>query len=217
MEVGQGAKIYDTIKVFLSDRVPLKVQFENNSNQIQDNTISEAYNDKCIITEFCPTCRVSQPTLKIHIRGLYESSLFDRNYIYTTQDNGEVMYLGEQTSLIMFDKGSHRWIWRDSKNNQSLATSNSSYESLLMGKHFVDFSLVKNDKWSDGLIRPLKLSTCNSTQFTCDNGLCIDILSRCDLTVTYYLLLAICYLLSVTYYLFFNIHYKKYLSSQPII
>ena len=160
--------------------VQLQVKFENNNGE---RPIADLQNDKCIVTEKCPTCRILQPTLKIHVRGLCQSSMFDRKYIYTTQNDGEVMYLGEQSSVITYDKNSHRWILRDSKNNESIATSNSSYDSLMMGKQFVDFSKVTDDKCLDGLIRDLKLSTCTLSQFTCNNGFCINISSRCDQTV----------------------------------
>lgn len=167
-------------EAFSYNCVKFQVKIKNNDGK---PPIADLHNTKCIVTEKCPTCRISQPTLKIHVRGLCQSSMFDRKYIYTTQNDGEVMYLGEQSSVITYDKNSHKWVWRDSKNNESIATSNSSYESLMMGKHFVDFSKVSDDKCLDGLIRPLKLSTCMALQFTCNNGFCINISSRCDQTV----------------------------------
>ena len=82
---------------------------------------------------------------------------------------------------ISHNTESHMWVWYDNKDNRSIATSVSSYESLLIGVHTFDFSGVVQDKCKkDGVVRRLKFTTCKSGQFTCDDGLCVRIEQRCD-------------------------------------
>ena len=84
--------------------------------------------------------------------------------------------------MISFDVNSQTWIWIDSMNNMSFATSSATYNSLLIGVHEVDFSGVMEDKCNqDGTVRKLKFTTCTPGQFTCNDGLCIDIEKRCDM------------------------------------
>ena len=74
-----------------------------------------------------------------------------------------------------------KWVWYDAKNILSIASSSSLFTSLLMGVQVVDFSGVEDDRCSeDGTIRKLKFTTCPMGKFTCNDGLCIDIVERCD-------------------------------------
>ena len=136
--------------------------------------------DQCYIV-FCPICSIERPTLKIFIRGLCDKSLFNRHYMYNIDTEGMILYLGEKSSSIAYDANENLWIWKDNKDNRSVATSSSTYDSLLIGVHTFDFSGVMEDKCKkDGLERELKLTTCVSGQFTCDDGLCVPIEQRCD-------------------------------------
>ena len=136
--------------------------------------------DQCYIV-FCPICSIEEPVLKIFVRGLCKKSLFNRVYMYNIDHAGDILYLGEKSSSISYDPSSHMWVWYDSKDNRSTATSASSYDSLLIGVHTFDFGGVVQDKCKkDGVIRRLKFTTCSDGQFTCDDGLCVGIEQRCD-------------------------------------
>ena len=102
--------------------------------------------------------------------------------MYNLDSKGGILYLGEKSSTIAYDAISKKWNWFDSKNNNSIATSSATYNSLLIGVHEADFSGVTDDKcYQDGTVRRLKFTTCTSGQFTCNGGQCIDIEKRCDL------------------------------------
>ena len=139
--------------------------------------------EECENAVFCPICSITQPVLKIFVRGLCKQSLYNTVYMYNIDSKGDVLCLGERTSMIAYDAMSQQWVWYDSKNNMSVATSTSSYASLLIGVHTVDFSGVMDDKCQqDGIVRRLKLTTCTPGQFTCSDGQCVDIEERCDQT-----------------------------------
>ena len=103
--------------------------------------------------------------------------------MYNIDSTGDILYLGERTSLIAYDKNDKQWVWYDKKSNTSVATSTSSYTSLLIGVHDVDFTGVEGDACqADGLVRRLKFTTCVSGEFTCNDGQCVGIGKRCDQT-----------------------------------
>ena len=130
---------------------------------------------------YCPLCHVNKPLLKVFVRGLCRDSLFNSVYMYNLDKNGEVIYVGERTSIIEFNKIEKKWFWYDRKDNLSVASSSSRYSSMLMGVHSFDFSQVVEDKCiQDGVKRKLKFTTCTTGQFTCQNGRCIEIQHRCD-------------------------------------
>ena len=136
--------------------------------------------DQCYI-ESCPVCSVDQPVLRIYVRGLCTKSLFNGVYMYTINRSGDILYLGEFSSSISYNSTAQLWEWYDSKDPNSLATSSSSYDSLLIGVHTFDFSGVVDEKCKkDRLVRRLKFTTCSLGEFTCDDGGCINIEERCD-------------------------------------
>ena len=40
---------------------------------------------------------------KVTVRGLCEASMFDRMYFYNIGENGQVMYFGELSSIVIHD------------------------------------------------------------------------------------------------------------------
>ena len=139
--------------------------------------------EECENDAYCPICSIGQPILKVYVRGLCKNSLFNNMYTYNIDSKGDILYLGQKTSMITYDMMSQQWVWYDNKDNMSVATSNSSYASLLIGVHTVDFSGVVDDKCQDQegvVVRSMKFTTCTYGQFTCSDGLCINIEERCD-------------------------------------
>ena len=97
--------------------------------------------------------------------------------------DGNIVYLGERTSVILYDKIQGQWVWYDMHDNRSVATSSAPQGTLLLGEQQIDFKDVIEDKCGkDGSLRTLKLTTCSSGQFTCRRGTCIPLEARCDQT-----------------------------------
>ena len=62
------------------------------------------------------------------------------------------------------------------------ATSKSSEISMLIGTHTIDFEQMGDDcsKTLETKIKQIKFTTCKDGEFTCNDGLCIDMEQRCD-------------------------------------
>ena len=137
---------------------------------------------ECSVSEgYCPLCQVDAPMLKIFVRGLCKDSLFNRVYTYNLDRDGQILYLGEKSSMITYSNLEKTWFWYDKKDNKSIARSSAPFSSLLMGTHLFDFSDVVNDNClDDGEKRLLKFTTCHLEQFTCRSGACINIENKCD-------------------------------------
>ena len=155
-------------------------QENDTTGPVDDAVIGD---EECENSAFCPICSIRKPVMKIFVRGLCKQSLFNTMYMYNNDSEGDILYLGEQSSSIAYDMTAQQWVWYDTKNNRSIATSSSSYASLLIGVHAVDLSNVIDDKCqNERVIRRLKFTTCTSGQFTCSNGECVGIEERYDQT-----------------------------------
>ena len=65
------------------------------------------------------------------------------------------------------------------KDNTSLATSQSSDDSMLIGTHVFDFTGVKKDSCTAKLVK-IKLTSCGEGKFTCNDGQCVRMDERCN-------------------------------------
>ena len=64
-----------------------------------------------------------------------------------------------------------------------LVTSQALESSLLLGVHMFDFSQVLDDPCTSSLASKLvrvKVTSCGSGQFTCNDGQCVSIDERCN-------------------------------------
>ena len=132
----------------------------------------------------CITCFSSFPVMKIFVRGLCKESMFDRTYTCGTYDNGVPIYIGYKSSTIIYSHSHNTWTWFDRNKNTSIATSEASANSMMIGINKVDFSSVEDDcsKKMDEKVINIKLTTCLPGLFTCDDGQCVSIEVRCDQT-----------------------------------
>ena len=161
----------------------LKIEMIDDGDTFGDITSAVITDEECENGAFCPICEISHPILKIFVRGLCPMSIFNNVYMYNIDRQGDILYLGERTSIIAYDKQAKHWVWYDKKNNMSVATSASPFTSLLIGVHVVDFRGVVDDACQEnGIVRKLKFTTCIPGQFTCNDGQCVGIEKRCDQT-----------------------------------
>ena len=135
---------------------------------------------------FSCTCRSQKETLVLRLLGLPFSSNLrgigsDRMQgVYFTprhspSDPSNMFFVSRRGSQIEFNEIENSWIMSDRATNFT-AVSKASKSSHVLGKH--NWTILAN---SGGATFPLKLTSCShSNLFTCDDGTCISMDSRCD-------------------------------------
>ena len=123
----------------------------------------------------CPCIHEERPYL--YLRGLCPDSKIDTLYLpFNQAENGEVVMQGGESSKIYFDGNS----WALEKYGEgNLGKSDAVKVTYALGKHTWS---IENDDCNKGhpYTTPLKLSGCRVGEFTCTNGLCIEMGQRCD-------------------------------------
>ena len=62
---------------------------------------------------YCTLCSVDAPVIEMRVRGLCTESIYDDKYFYNIAEDGKMMFLGEEESIIKFDDQRNVWIWSD--------------------------------------------------------------------------------------------------------
>ena len=105
---------------------------------------------------------------------------FDTEYMVTNdEDTGLIAYIGKKHTKIQYDQTLHQWNMSVANNPLIHGVSYSEVASLVIGKHpwVIEKDYACSSKSQE---IELALSSCNGDQFTCSDGVCIDILARCD-------------------------------------
>ena len=139
--------------------------------------------DELCSIPYCPVCLVDMEVRKMNMRGLCRDSLFNKKYIFTITDDGSLLYLGDHTSYISYHQSTKEWRWVDRKDNTSVATSQSSEDSMLIGTHVFDFSQVTKGSCTvrgQSKLVMVKLTSCGEGKFTCNDGQCVMMEERCN-------------------------------------
>ena len=94
----------------------------------------------------------------------------------------KLLYVGITSSQISFNYSANMWeLGVVGKKQRTVGTAETGFDSLLLGR---TRWLVESDSSTCNNGRPygatLKLSGCGEEEFTCSDGQCIDINSRCD-------------------------------------
>ena len=92
---------------------------------------------------------------------------------------GLLSYIGKKGTVIRFDSDKYHWEMVVMNNKKIKGISHAELSTLLIGKSswkiIGDFSCSAVDQELE-----LSLGSCTEEQFTCTDGVCIDIASRCD-------------------------------------
>ena len=128
-------------------------------------------------------CTIQSRSLKFYIRGLCSDFSFDREYVFTVEEDGLEVYKGIKTSMIAFNRTTKLWHLYKPRDNSSLVTSAASLDSLMIGLHTFNFEQAQEEKcYQDKKLQRVKLTTCTAGFFTCKSGDCIPMHKRCDQT-----------------------------------
>ena len=121
-------------------------------------------------------------SLHLRLRGLCSNSAID-NYYRPMNDfvHSKRFYLvGRRKSTIQYDEMSKQWNLHVSESNVT-GMSYAAHHTFALGKH--EWSIVGDSgcRVKDGeYIRHLKLTGCDTREFTCDDGQCVTMEQRCD-------------------------------------
>ena len=149
----------------------------------------------------CTACEIKSSLLetsKLTLRGLCRYSSFDTTYTVHYSPDSMVSYVGVERTVISYNFTTNIWTMRDVTNPTVIAVSEDSFRSLAIGNilwtisndtncskgldktHTYDLTdLISNDSVTAGThSKVLSLTSCSSHQFTCNDGLCIDLQRR---------------------------------------
>ena len=112
------------------------------------------------------------------VRGLCSGSAFDTTITFSLNRDGYVEYFGEKNSFIEFDYKNNAWIMTSLPYPKAVAKAASAGHTLALGsKTWV----IQNDQCGKKKVeKVLKITSCTEGQFTCYDGICVDISKRCN-------------------------------------
>ena len=112
--------------------------------------------------------------------GMCERSAFDTFYHMDNDEKGLVTFYGFDSSIIRYDTKKRLWVLTIEHKPDIMATCESELTSFVLGNH--DWK-VTNDFgcYSGGTeVKRVSFSTCSLDQYTCNDGLCVELVSRCN-------------------------------------
>lgn len=129
----------------------------------------------------CP-CTYDSPPL-INLKGFCPDTLLEHQRYTVVQwpyDPNNIIMIGSQSAQIEYNTSLSQWMYSDPRLNLT-ATSRASQNSYALGKHNWT---VSGDNYKCSVnkdyTREMKLTGCNETHFTCNNGECVEMEKRCN-------------------------------------
>ena len=91
----------------------MMVSKENTSTGISRHS-AELWDEVCYRPPgYCTLCSVEGPVAVMLVRGLCKESIYDRKYFYNIGEDGQMLFLGEEESMIKYDNQKNAWVWTD--------------------------------------------------------------------------------------------------------
>ena len=106
-----------------------------------------------------------------------EYSAFDKIYQVHYDAESQIHYIGTEKSVIKYNFKSNEWEIRNVNNDFVKATSSASFATFAIGTLMWNITNDTRCSTKDSSLL-LSLSGCNEVQFSCNNGLCINIENR---------------------------------------
>ena len=99
--------------------------------------------------------------------------------VQNDEDTGLISYVGKKHTLIKYDQNLYQWNISVVNDPSIQGVSYSEVSSLVIGRHSWhitgDYACSSKD-----IVVDLSLSSCKNDEFTCTDGVCIDMIKRCD-------------------------------------
>ena len=128
----------------------------------------------------CTACELKNSLLetsRLTLRGLCRYSSFDTTYTVQYSPDSTVSYVGVERTVISYNFTTNIWTMRDVANPSVTAVSQASLRTLAIGN--ILWTISNDTTCSKGThSKVLSLTSCSSHQFTCNDGLCIDLQRR---------------------------------------
>ena len=99
--------------------------------------------------------------------------------VINDEETGLISYIGKKHTQIKFDLDLYQWNMSVMNNPKIQGVSYAEFSTLVIGKNAWEIS---GDYACSAIaqVKVLSLSSCSVQQFTCTNGMCIDMFKRCD-------------------------------------
>jgi hypothetical protein len=137
----------------------------------------EGYMDKMCNEEYPFMCHQNSKNY-LHLRGLCQKSLLENSYMPSVHNN-YFSWIGAFGTVIKYSNSRKLWEARV-QGSEVWATSEASYESLLLGFHEWTIHGDRQCLRQSSYKANLSLTVCTTDQFNCNDGSCIPLIYWCD-------------------------------------
>ena len=128
----------------------------------------------------CTACELRnsfEQTSTLKLYGLCKYSFFDHIFTVNYDPENSISYIGNQKTVIKYDFQKKLWIMIDLSHEFVHAVSETPFRSLAIGK-FVWNITNDTECGEEAYSKALTLTSCRDDQFTCNDGLCINLAQR---------------------------------------
>ena len=130
----------------------------------------------------CLACNIKHShthSVVLKLSGVCDRSAFDQYYHLENDEEGYVIFYGFTGTIIRYDGVREIWNMSVSHKPTVAATSKAKFETLTLGSH--EWEITDDKDCMKGVeTKILTISSCSTEQYTCNDGLCVDLDLRCD-------------------------------------